>query len=150
MLPGFMKLRPRRVPALTSARRRTQSVVAALLRQEIGMNAVKRERWTEADIAALPPGEHDYFERKSGRLFDNPGDLLGTLAKAISAFANSGGGHIVLGVDDVGNPDGVPPAQGQTPVREWLEQKIPSLVAYPLADFRVHIVERSAQSRIPP
>ena len=27
------------------------------------MSTVKRERWTESDVDALPPGEHDYFDR---------------------------------------------------------------------------------------
>ncbi|MGH8509226.1 MAG: AlbA family DNA-binding domain-containing protein [Gammaproteobacteria bacterium] len=128
----------------------SQSSVRSLFRQDSNMNAIKREKWTEADVDALPAGEHDYFERKRGQLFTNMGDLLGKLAKTISAMANSGGGYIILGVDNCGTPDGVPPLQGNTPVRDWLEQKIPRLVEYPLADFRVHIVEPSALSRIPP
>ena len=59
----------------------------------------KQERWTEEEVNGLPAGEHDYFERKSGLLFENPADrspLLDNLSKAISAFANSGGGHLVL------------------------------------------------------
>lgn len=110
---------------------------------------MKRERWTEMDIDALPLGEHDYFERKSGRTFENTGDWLGKLGKALSAMANSGGGHIILGVDDNGVPDGVPLAQGRTPTRDWLEQKIPNLLQYPLSDFRVHVVEASDVTRIP-
>ena len=61
---------------------------------------VKQEQWTEAQAKALPPGEHDYFDRKSGLLFNDPNKLLDALAKAASAFANSGGGHLLLGVDD--------------------------------------------------
>jgi hypothetical protein len=131
------------------ARFRAQSTVAALLRQDINMNPIKREKWTEADVDAFPAGEHDYFDRKSGRLCDKPDDLQGSLAKALSAFANSGGGHLILGVDDAGVPDGVPLKVGRTPIRDWLEQKIPHLVEYALADFRVHRVEPSAPSRIP-
>ena len=100
------------------------------------MSSVKRERWTEEDIDALPLGEHEYFERKSGLLFEDTGRLLGTLAKAISALANSGGGHVVLGIDDAGTPDSVPPDRGRTAMREWLEQRILHLVDYPLSDFR--------------
>src|SRR5207245_3575163 len=131
------------------AHRRSQSAVIALLRQDRTMNIVKREKWTEADIDALPLGEHNYFERKSGRLFDSTDNLLGALAKALSAFANSGGGHLLLGVDDAGIPDGVPLTVGRTSTRDWLEQKIPHLVEYALADFRVHMVAPSAPSRIP-
>jgi hypothetical protein len=35
------------------------------------MTGPKRERWTEHDVAALPKGEHDYFDRKSGALLDS-------------------------------------------------------------------------------
>lgn len=113
------------------------------------MSIIKRERWTEADIDALPPGEHDYFERKSGQLFADTGNLLGKLAKTVSAMSNSGGGHIILGVADSGEPDGVPCSVGRTPMREWLEQKLPHLVDYPISDFRVHVVERSMPSSVP-
>jgi len=113
------------------------------------MSFVKHERWTEAEIDALPPGEHDYFDRKSGLLFNQGDDLFGALAKALSAFANSGGGHLILGVTDEGVPDGVPTHNNRTPIKDWLEQKIPHLLSYSLADFRVHIAERSNPSRIP-
>ncbi len=92
-------------------------------------------------MVALPMGEHDYFERKSGALLakENYRDSLG---KAVSAFANSGGGHLVLGVQDDGIFDGVDEFHkaGRTKTRDWLEQIIPNLVIYPLKDFRVHEV----------
>jgi hypothetical protein len=117
------------------------------------MTLVKREKWTEEQVAELPTGEHDYFERKSGKLLDVPdrNSLLDTLAKAASAFANSGGGHLILGVTDAGDLNGVPRIwSGRTTTRDWLEQKLPQLLDYRLNDFRVHIVERSQSSRIPP
>jgi hypothetical protein len=45
--------------------------------------------------------------------------------------------------------DGVPEREGRTPVREWLEQKLPTLVSYPLEAFRVHAVMPDTLSRIP-
>jgi hypothetical protein len=115
------------------------------------MAVLKRDRWTELDVVELPAGEHDYFERKSGDLFNKTDDLLGKLAKTVSALANSGGGHVILGVADDGTPDGVPPTygKGKQSTRDWLEQKIPNLMTYTLADFRVHVVERAEQSEIP-
>lgn len=114
------------------------------------MTFVKRENWTEEQVTELPTGEHDYFERKSGKLFDDVSDrndLLDTLAKGSSAFVNSGGGHFILGVTDAGELNGVPRIwSGRTSTRDWLEQKIPLLLDYRLNDFRVHVVERS----IPP
>ena len=117
------------------------------------MNFAKKDGWTEADVVNLPPGEHDYFERKSGQLFDNPADrnnLYDTLAKQASAFANSGGGHLVLGVNDNCELDGVPSIiSGTTTTRDWLEQKIPELLDYRLSDFRVHSVPRTERSAFP-
>ena len=115
------------------------------------LNIVKREKWSEADVDELPAEEPDVFERKSGELIDfaNQGKFLDAVAKALSAFANSGGGSLILGVKDDGTPDGLPPLVGQTAMRDWVEQKIPDLLDYPLADFRVHTVIKSDPSRIP-
>jgi len=114
---------------------------------------VKREQWTEQEVQALPAGEHDYFDRKSGMLFDDPttrANLYDVLAKAVCAFANTGGGHLVLGVTDDGAFDGVEPIiSGSTTTRDWLEQKLPDLLDYRLSDFRVHIVVRAVPSAIP-
>jgi hypothetical protein len=115
------------------------------------MAIIKRDRWTEANIDALPTDEPAYFDRKSGDLFNNEGELLGKLAKSLSAFANSGGGYIILGVDDTGVPDGVPPMRSdRTSTRDWLEQKLPFLVDRPLTDFNVYVVERGTSWSIPP
>jgi hypothetical protein len=102
-----------------------------------------RTQWTEADVLALPTGEHDWFERKAGALYADGDGFSGALAKAASAFANTGGGSLVLGVDDDGVTfDGLPLARGATPMREWIEQRLPNLVSYPLVEFRVHDVVR--------
>jgi hypothetical protein len=121
----------------------------ALARQQKELNLVKRESWTEADLGNLPEGEPDVFDRKSGQLFSTRDNFFNSVAKSLSAFANSGGGSLILGVADDGTPDGLPPREGKTSTREWLEQKIPSLLDYPLADFRVHTVIRDGNSTIP-
>ena len=112
------------------------------------MTEPKRERWTEGDVAALPKGEHDYFDRKSGALLYSA-DFRKDLGKLLSALANSGGGHVVLGVEDDDTMSGVDPLRGRTPTREWLEQVIPNLVNFPLEDFRVHEVEPATPTMIP-
>ena len=113
------------------------------------MGMVKKQRWTEDEIGNLPAGEHDAFDRKSGMLLDDP-KLREKLSKALSAFANSGGGSLIIGVADDGTFDGVlPDRTAHTTTREWLEQVIPSLLQYPLSDFRVHQVEPAAPSAIP-
>ncbi len=111
------------------------------------MSGIKKEQWTESQVVALPAGEHNYFDRKSGDLLTGS-DFRLKCAKALSAFANSGGGHLVLGVRDDGTFDGVAPLRGHTPTREWIEQIIPGLLSYPLEDFRVHEVVPATPSAI--
>lgn len=134
--------------------RRARSRAAAITsveRQDFRVSGIKREQWTEGEVLAMPTGEHDYFERKSGLLFsDDQGLLLGKLAKALSAIANSGGGHIFLGVADDGTIDGCPCYVGKATTRDWLEQKVPRLLDYALSDFRVHSVVQESPSVIPP
>lgn len=113
------------------------------------MSIAKRIRWIEDDVLSLPSGEHDYFDRKSGALLTDS-EFQKKLAKALSAFANSGGGHLLLGVKDDGTFDGVPEIhKGRQSTREWVEQVAPNLVSYPLQDIRVHQVEPSIPSAIP-
>lgn len=113
------------------------------------MNGRKKERWSEGEVLSLPAGELDYFDRKSGAIV-NDLDFQKKLAKALSAFANSGGGSLILGVKDDGKIDGLPKVhKGRTSTREWLEQAIPNLLSYPLQDFRVHEVDPATPTSIP-
>jgi Putative DNA-binding domain len=146
--PQLARHNPRIVP--TQRLRSTRLVAYALARQRPELNIVKRERWTEGDLNVLPAEEPDIFERKSGELFADQGKFLDTVGKALSAFANSGGGSLILGVKDDGTPDGLPALiGGRTAIRDWVEQKIPHLLDYTLEDFRVHTVIKSVPSRIP-
>lgn len=106
--------------------------------------------WNEARVLNLPAGEHDYFERKSGVVLESDA-WRATLAKAVSAFANSGGGWLVLGVKDNGTVDGVRRLRGgsRTSTRDWLEQVIPNLVEHPVAHFRVHEIVSTPGSSVP-
>lgn len=110
---------------------------------------VKREKWTEFELFSLPSEEPDEFDRKAGKLFDDQGKFLDSVAKALSAFANSGGGSLIIGVNDDGTPDGLPMFVGKTRMRDWIEQKIPNLLEFPLSDFRVHTVIKDDLSIIP-
>src|SRR5438128_10061717 len=112
------------------------------------MGITKRDRWTESEALLLPSGEHDFLERKAGALL-NDKDFKRDMGKAISALANSGGGYLVFGQRDDYTFDGLPEKKGRTRIREWLEQTLPYLVAYPLQDFRVHEVEPDAATSIP-
>lgn len=112
------------------------------------MKIKAKDGWSESDVLALPSGEHDYLERKAGALLKDK-DFDKDMAKAVSALANSGGGYLIFGQKDDGSFDGLPEKQGRTPIREWLEQKLPLLVVYPLQDFRIYKVEPDIASVIP-
>lgn len=139
------------VPERASPTRRAllRAMSIKTIRESGEMITLKRTGWTEAEIDGLPPKEHDYFERKAGKLYSQP-HFDTSLAKALSAFANSGGGHLILGVDDkTGLPDGLPRQVGGADMRDWIEQKVPSLLDHELQDFRVHEVQPALLSRIP-
>lgn len=88
------------------------------------MAILKRPQWTEAEVFELPAGEQDFFDRKSA--VDFPGYLdnfFNFTANALSAFANSGGGHLILGLKDDGAPlTGCLHLGGQRTHWLWLEQ----------------------------
>lgn len=127
----------------------SSSPLGLMHRMERTMSTTMKDRWTEDQVESLPAGEHDFFERKSGELLISP-EFRKDMGKAISALANSGGGHVLLGVRDDGAFDGVEPVRrGRTSTRDWLEQVVPNLVSFPLHQFRVHEVERSSPSSIP-
>ena len=109
-----------------------------------------KENWIEDEILSLPAGEHNYFDRKgSGFLAD--GGFENDFSKALCAFANSYGGHLIIGVEDDGTITGVPLIhRGRQSNREFLEQKISTLLVPVLQDFRVHEVIPSTPSSIPP
>src|SRR5688572_23725116 len=119
--------------------------------------------WNEKDVLDLPLGEFDWFEAKGRRAIDltlpnvRERDILDTLSKAISAFANSGGGVLIYGLQ---NPD---PTKGEWLVddggvsttvkgdtREWLETIIPNSVDFPLTNFNVYPILPGPSSQILP
>ena len=108
------------------------------------------EPWTEAELTELGPDEYDFQEfKRSAWIWDGGAIATGlqvTLSKQVSAFANGGGGRIVVGVDDVGVIDGGVPVDikpGGT--RCWLEDVIPDLVRPRLARFNVFEVAHSGE-----
>lgn len=129
---------------------RLMAWAVAASKSQSGEISLMRDLWTEEDITMLAAEEPDTFDRKSGGIMQkSPDDLYDALAKAASAFSNSGGGTLILGVADDGTIDGVDATRGKTSMKDWLEQKLPGLVTYPLSLFRVHTVQRSKVSAIP-
>lgn len=109
--------------------------------------------WDEAYILNLPQGEHDWLEFKSSKLLDfslpnvNANSVLDELSKQISAFANSGGGTIVYGIQDtpIGTPrtvdaDGGVSLNLKNGTKEWLEDVIPNLVDFQLSSFNIYVL----------
>lgn len=105
-------------------------------------------QWTAEDVLNLVGTEEDLrTEFKSGRLFDDDAKVADELSKQVSAFANSEGGLLVLGMSEsktskkgtavAERPDGVP--------RRWtghrVQQTIESNVSPLLMGIRVRPVE---------
>ena len=90
------------------------------------------------DLSQLPGEETEKFEFKSSRTeFHKLGDKL---CRGVSAFANSGGGIFVAGVDASGNADGgLPSKKGKQPLRDWTDQEIHQITPVPAYDIKYGI-----------
>ncbi len=115
------------------------------------------QRWDEAALRRLDPTEHDFQEFKGTGFLIRDGSVRSDfgidLSRQISAFSNSGGGHLFIGIDDNGNIDqGGLPAHAKNGLREWLEDVIPGAVDPPLKVFNVFEVrtDGSEESAIAP
>ena len=74
----------------------------------------------------FPQAEDDVFEFKSSRA--TPDQIKKKLDKAASAFANSGGGYLIWGVDSSGDADGgVDLTEGRTDLCDWLDHCMSSV-----------------------
>lgn len=119
--------------------------------------------WDEDDLLNLPVGEFDFLEVKGRIPFDlglqqsDENKLRAELGKQVSAFANSGGGKLVLGlknpvageskwtIDD----GGIAITFQKRNIREWLEDIIPESVEHPLRTFNCYAIQASgAESQI--
>ncbi|MBN70197.1 MAG: hypothetical protein CME32_13070 [Gimesia sp.] len=87
------------------------------------------------DLATNSPGtfpnaEDDVFEFKISTT--TPNELKKKLDRAVSAFANSGGGCFIYGFDDSGNADGgVATKIGKQDLRDWLDQVVSRVTPTP-------------------
>ena len=83
------------------------------------------ENWSEDDLLDLPEGESDDYEYKSSLIRDSSSyrsDLSHKITKTASAFWNTGGGILVVGVDDSGRVDGgIPYHIGKQKLRDWVD-----------------------------
>jgi hypothetical protein len=82
--------------------------------------------WTSEQLDALPNAESDRIEYKSSQASTHLINLGEKISVAASAFWNTGGGLLVLGIDpESGVPDGgMPSTVGRQTVRDWVDQHI--------------------------
>jgi hypothetical protein len=112
------------------------------------------EAWNEDDLTDLPQQETDEYEYKSSRIRENPekyrSELQAKVCKAASAFWNTGGGVLVVGVDDEGNIDGgIPVMMGRQRLRDWVDQVLNTVV--PIGTYAVKcIAPEKTDSKIEP
>lgn len=115
--------------------------------------------WDEEYLLSLPLGEFDFFEVKGRSPIDltlqgaKEGDVRGMLGKQVSAFANSGGGQLVLGLKNPSGQDawevddgGIPVVGPKGNVREWLEDIVPRVVEHPLRTFNIYSIPGHEQT----
>jgi hypothetical protein len=111
--------------------------------------------WNEDYILNLPVGEFDWLEIKGRRGLDlslsnvREKDVRQNLSKAISAFANSGGGVLVFGLQNpasswIIDDGGIDMYFKKPTTREWLEDVIPTLVDGPLNKFNVYVIQKES------
>lgn len=110
----------------------------------------------EARLNALGADEHSFQEFKGSAWLCEGGVIASwfhaSLSKQVSAFANSAGGRLFIGLDDLGRVDGgVPVDLKPGGTRAWLEDVVKGSVTPVLSTYNVFEVRESgAGSRILP
>jgi hypothetical protein len=93
------------------------------------------------DLTQLPTEEDDEFEFKSSRTPQK--DLKKKMGCAASAFANSGGGYFVAGVDDkTANADGGIPMEYGRDLKAWTDQIIHGV--QPVPEYHIKLIDDPA------
>lgn len=111
------------------------------------MNIAWKTIDSEQLLAMIPDNEDNRWEYKAVGLLEDENKFKSKLGKQVSAFANSLGGFIILGVKDdrsVGQP--FPDQKGETRMKDWLAKVVSYSVESPLQDFQVHRVPITGQS----
>ncbi len=96
---------------------------------------------TEELLAALPPGNEDsLWELKSAEVLlpAKRGEFRRELGKQVSAFANSGGGYLVIGASNDRQIEPCEQIVGRQPMRDHLATMVEQSVEYPIRHFKVH------------
>ena len=91
----------------------------------------------------LPKDETADWEWKSAQLFEpsKREDFDKKLSRALSAFANTGGGYYILGLEDsTKEARKCPDKIGRATTTSWLDQKIGELTSFPIQGVKIHRV----------
>lgn len=106
-------------------------------------NYTRVETWTEEDLLELPPSETDEYEFKSSLIRASQhyrSDLSSKLTKTASALWNTGGGILVVGVDDGGRVDGgISYMMGKQKLRDWVDMILNSVS--PVGPYRIRTIK---------
>src|SRR5260370_691046 len=96
---------------------------------------------TDDLLAALPPGEENSrWEMKSAEYLDTQkrSDFKAELSKQVSAFANSGGGTLILGISKTGQIEPCPDTVGRQSMKDWLAVMVDQSVEFSISTFQIH------------
>ncbi len=90
------------------------------------------------DLTQLPTAEDDNYEFKSSKIEENIKKFKEKLSCAASAFANSGGGYFVVGVNGQGDADGgILKKRGKQDLRDWVDNVIHEIQPPPSYDIKL-------------
>lgn len=96
-------------------------------------------QWEYENLLDLPSDETDTYEYKSSK---TPLDQLkNKISKAASAFWNSGGGILIIGVDNSGRIDGgIQNKNGKQNIRDWIDNAVK--LTEPTGDYDITLISR--------
>ena len=101
--------------------------------------------WSEDDLLEIPPSETDDYEFKSSLIRESSHyrtDLQNKIVKTASAFWNTGGGILIVGVDDRGHIDGgIPMKMGKQKLRDWVDTVLSTVT--PVGPYDIRAIPRS-------
>lgn len=102
---------------------------------------------TDELLACIPQDdENDQWELKGAQLLEpsNTTALKNMLGKQVSGFANSGGGQIIIGIDETDRAiQNCELTRGRQSMKDFLANEVYQCVSNPLSDFRVFRIEES-------
>lgn len=103
---------------------------------------------TDELLITMPQDEDDRWEVKSAALLDpsKKSELKKEIGKQVSAFANSGGGYLVLGVNNDRQLEPCEQRVGRQPMKDYLSTMVEQSVEYPIRHFRIHRVPFTGDS----